>query len=75
MHKSTIIALGLLICACAPEPDRATIAKCETMGYTAGTKDYATCVREENAAKLMEQQRREYEQMKQYEQDWKTRRY
>lgn len=75
MRIFTAIVLGLLVNACTPEPDRATIAKCETMGHTAGTKDYQTCVREENAAKLMEQQRREYEMMKQNERDWKMRNY
>ncbi len=64
-----------LLAACAVQPDRAAIAKCQSMGEQPGTESYDTCVREESAARIMEQQRREYEQMKQNEQDWKMRRY
>ena len=65
----------LILAACTPEPDRASIAKCQGMGHASGTAEYDSCVREETGAKLMEQQRREYELMKQNEQDWKLRRY
>lgn len=70
-----LLILLPLLAACAVEPDRASIAKCQDMGHAPGTAEYDTCVREETGAKLMEQQRREYEQMKQNERDWKMRRY
>jgi hypothetical protein len=72
--RALLILLPLLA-ACAVEPDRAAIAKCQGMGNAPGTAEYDTCVREESAARVMEQQRREYDQMKQNEQDWKLRRY
>ncbi len=70
-----MIALCALTACSNGEKDYAASAKCQGQGHQPGTEAFDSCVREETAARLMEEQRREYEMMKQNEHDWKTRRY
>jgi hypothetical protein len=66
----------LLLFACADNSkDYGASAKCQGMGYAPGTAEYDKCVEEEKIAKAMQQQREEFEQMKQYQQDQKLKHY
>lgn len=63
-----------LLCACAPGgKDYDAAARCQALGHAPGTEAYDTCVYEEKMQKMMQQQRQEYEKMKQDELDWKLR--
>jgi hypothetical protein len=76
--KKYLLAISavLALAGCAdPKPDRVASAQCQDMGLAPGTAGYDRCVTEQRNKRLMEEQRREYEQMKQYDQDWKMRRY
>jgi hypothetical protein len=73
--KRMLIAL-LALSACAPtQKDYDAQARCESMGQKPGTAAFDRCVTEEHTSTLMEQQRQDYERMKQEQEDWKMRRY
>ncbi len=73
---STLAALVLITAGCADnKPDYDGMAKCEGLGYKPGTAEYDKCVREEKSVKMMEEQRREFEKMKQDDRDRKLRGY
>lgn len=74
MKRAWIILLALT--ACAPtQRDYDAQARCQSMGHKPGTKDYDSCVAEEHSSTLLQQQRDEYERMKQEQEDWRMRRY
>lgn len=71
-----ILLSALILAACGPtKKNYDASAKCQQMGHTAGTEEFEQCVRDEESTAMLEQQRREFERMKQDEQDWKNRRY
>ena len=66
----------LALCACAKEsPNYDASATCQDRGMKPGTAEYDQCVKDEKAAAMMEQQRKDYEDMKQQQQDWNMRRF
>ncbi len=73
------MALAALLALAACEPsgkrDYDASARCQALGHKPGTQAYDVCVSEEIAARMLEEQRREYEQRKQMEEDWKLRRH
>lgn len=76
--KPFIYALPFLclLSACAePKKDYESAARCQDLGMQPGTAAYDQCIKEEKAARMLREQRREFEQMKQDERDWKMRRY
>lgn len=77
--KSSTRPVGLLLfllSACAPEgKDYDASLKCQGLGYQPGTLAYDHCVRDEQAARLLEQQRREMEALQRERQDQKLRQY
>lgn len=75
MTRKTILALILAaLAACADnKKDYDAMARCEGLGYQPGTVELDKCVREEQAIRLMEQQRNDFERQKQEERDWKMR--
>ena len=65
-----------MLAACGPEPkDYSAAEKCRTSGLVQGTPEYAECYEKMKAERLMDEQRQEFEQMKQYDRDWRMRRY
>lgn len=77
MTRYLMTALALLaLSACADDrKDYDASAKCQALGYKPGTAEYDKCIKEEKTIKLMDQQRREFEDMKQQQEDWRQRRY
>jgi hypothetical protein len=74
--RISLIATLFLLAACADnKTDYDASARCQAQGQKPGTAGYEQCVREERSQRMMEQQRREYEQMKQQDRDFKMRRY
>lgn len=66
----------LLLAACAPESkDYDASAKCQGQGFRPGTSAYDRCIKDEQGARLLEQQRREMEEMQRQRQDEKMWRY
>lgn len=76
MAKQWILcSLLFLLAACQPPAkDYESTARCQELGYKPGTVEYDNCVKEERASRLLQKQRREFDQMKQDERDWKMRR-
>lgn len=75
-HAAILIALAALLAGCTDtKKDYDASANCQASGLKPGTPEYDKCVKDEKTVRLMEQQRREYEQMKQEQEDWKLRRY
>lgn len=68
------IALLLAACDGGGKRDYDSSAACAAQGHTAGTPGFEECVRRERTARMLEQQRNEYEQRKQEEEYWRTRR-
>lgn len=66
---------ALAACAQGQKRDYKATAACSSLGHQPGTKAYDDCVAEETASNRMEEQKREFEQRKQEEMDWKLRRY
>jgi hypothetical protein len=79
MNRMTLITIAaalLSLTACGPEAkDYEASANCQNMGKKPGTAEYDKCLREEKSVKMMEQQRRDFEQMQQQQLDDKMRRY
>ncbi len=77
LRNFTIMALAALtLSGCADEKkDYDSAARCQGLGYKSGTAEYDKCVKDEKTIRLMEEQRKEYERMKQQDMDWKMRRY
>ena len=74
--RLSLIAALLLLAACTDNKmDYEASAKCQSLGHKPGTAAYDECVSEVRSERLLQQQRREYEQMKQYDRDYKTRGY
>jgi hypothetical protein len=72
-----LVALGLLA-ACAggqTRKDYDAMRACHDQGFQTDTEGFNRCVEEERAARALKEQRQEFEQMKQYDRDWKMRRY
>ncbi len=68
--------LALAACSGGPaKKDYELAARCQQSGYQPGTPDYDRCIDEERSRRLMQQQREEFQRMKQDERDWKLRRY
>lgn len=67
--------LALAACGSTPKKDYDAIARCQEMGMKPGTAPYDQCVKDEEAANRLKQQRQEFDKMKQDERDWKLRRY
>lgn len=53
---------------------KSAAAQCRGMGLKAEDKGYEDCVTEQRNKQLIEQQRKEYDQMKQYDRDWQLHR-
>lgn len=72
-----IVFIGVLaLAACADEGrDYDSSAACTTRGVAAGTPAFEKCVREERSARMLEQQRQEYDQRKADDEYWRTHRY
>ncbi|MCE2926412.1 MAG: hypothetical protein LW823_02020 [Rickettsiales bacterium] len=65
-----------LLAACAePKKDYEASSRCQDLGLKPGSESFDSCVSEEKAARMLRQQREEFERMKQDERDWKMRRY
>lgn len=76
MKKIIAVFIVCALSGCAAEKkDYDVEARCQKMGYQTDTPEYEQCVSDEKMARLMEQQRQEYEQMKRDERDWKLRQY
>jgi hypothetical protein len=63
--KRTIPAIyfTMLLSACGPQKvDYEASSACSNKGYQVGSEEFKNCVKEERALKLMEQNRREFEQ-------------
>ncbi len=66
----------LIITACSDAvPDRAVKTACYDAGHQDNTPAFEACLKERMAERLMQQQRREYEQRKEYESLWRKRGY
>lgn len=75
MKKLFPVALIFLVACGAPQKDYDAMRACQERGEKPGTAGYEQCIKDEKAEKLLKQQQREFEQMKQDERDWKLRRY
>lgn len=69
MNLTRIACVGctaLLLASCTGQQakDYDSTATCQAQGLKPGTAEYDTCVREESAARLMQQQHDEYENTK-----------
>jgi hypothetical protein len=66
----------LALSGCAEDKkDYQAAAHCQGLGHKPGTPEYNKCVSEERSVRMMEEQRKEYERMKQEDMDRKMRRY
>jgi len=71
-----LLAALASLTSCGPErKDYESSAACQQAGKTPGTAAYDACLSQEKSARLLEQQRREFEQMQQERQDQKSRRF
>jgi len=77
MNKVILAVLPLLLLAgCGPEQkDYTASAKCQDLGLKPGTSEYDKCYAEQKNIHLMEEQRKEFDQMKQQDMDWNMRQY
>lgn len=76
MRKIHVVLPLLALASCGPEAkDYDAQAMCQSIGNQPGTRAYDECVEAERSRKMLEQQRREYEQMKQEKEDWRRRGY
>jgi hypothetical protein len=72
MRASLIVLSFVVLTACGGEGrDYQSSARCKERGMTAGTPEFERCVDEEAQARMMEEQRRDYEQRKQQDEDWR----
>ena len=77
-YRLWTIAAFVVLAACSSGPakkDYELAARCQQSGYQPGTADYDRCIDEERSRRLMQQQRDEFQRMKQDERDWKLRPY
>lgn len=71
MKYASVLAM-LLIAACNPgKKDYQLEAHCQGLGLKPGTAEYDKCISEKKTQRMLEQQREEFERMKQDERDWK----
>jgi hypothetical protein len=76
MNKYVMLALAMMLAGCADDKrDYEAAASCQAKALQPGTAEYDQCVRDMRAERLLQQQQREFEQMKREERDWKMRRY
>jgi len=73
-QKFMLYAFVILSACATPKKDYESIARCQELGYKPGTSLYDQCLKEEKASRLLQEQRREFDQRKQDERDWKIRR-
>jgi hypothetical protein len=69
--KYTVLFACVALAACGGpgKPDYDAQARCQGLGYKAGTTAYDQCVKDEVASKMLKQQREEFERMKQDRED------
>lgn len=70
--------LMLVLCASAcseTSKDYDSVAHCQALGAKPGTAEYDRCLKDEKINKMLEQQRKEFDQMKQDDLDRKLRSY
>ena len=72
-----ILLACLIVTACANngKKDYDASARCYERGYKAGTDAYDQCVKDERASRMLEEQRQEFDRMRQDQEDWKQRRF
>lgn len=79
MLQSLCLLAGIaMLSACdsgSQKTDYDASARCQSMGYQPGTAEYDRCVEDEKLNRMMQQQRQDYERMKQQEMDQKLWRY
>jgi hypothetical protein len=74
--SSIIVSSIIPLSSCAPAArDYESSAHCADLGLKAGTPEFETCVSNQRKERMLEQQRREYDERKQYEEDWRNRRF
>ena len=76
LSASLYFCISAFLAACDAQQGRDydSSAACHDRGLKAGTPEFDRCMTEERQARMLEEQRREYEQRKQYEEDWRMRR-
>jgi hypothetical protein len=75
-NRMRFLILALVLASCTDSgKDYAASAKCQGMGHKPGTAEYDKCVNDEKTAQAMQQQREEFERMRQYQQDQKLMNY
>lgn len=77
-HRVIAASCGLILlagCATSHPKNYEDAAHCQALGNSSGTKEYDDCMDGERKARMLEQQRREFDQMKQDERDYRNRRY
>jgi hypothetical protein len=72
-YAGLVLVFLLLACADGAKDYDAALV-CSRMGLKAGTAEYDECMREESTRAMMQNQREEFEQQKQFDRDWKLRR-
>jgi hypothetical protein len=76
MKVATLLAcLALAACSGTAKKDYDTQARCQDLGNKPGTTSYDQCVKDEKAAKMLKEQREEFERMRQERDDQRLRRY
>lgn len=76
MQRFALFALLLSLSACAADNKRdyESSRRCHDRGITAESPDFEQCVKEERSLRMMEQQRREFEERKQMDEYYRNRR-
>lgn len=65
-----VLLILLTATACGEEKkDYDAVAHCQGVGHVSGTPEFEKCIKEQKTQRLMEQQRREYEQMRRDRED------
>lgn len=67
--------LALSACDGGARKDYDSAARCQSLGQQPGTAEYDQCVDDEKLSRMLQQQRQDYERMKQQEMDQRLRRY
>ncbi len=78
MKYLAVLPLVALLAACsegvAGGRDYDSSAACNARGYKAGTPEFESCYTEEHKGRMLDAQRREYEQRKADDEYWRTQR-
>lgn len=77
MKRIAVVVCVMLVTACtngSPQRDYDSSKACAERGVPTGTPEFEKCVSEERTTRMLEEQRREFEQRKADEEFWRNNR-